>query len=197
MNTVGGSYFESPFPSVTQRAPARRGAASALIIGIFLIPASTSTRQDATGPDPYLIPWTSTTGLGPVLPFSEAPAAVSEPLIGSAVVRKLHDDSGLTWEQLGRLFGVSRRAVHLWANGGRMNSTNAETLSELVIIVSALPASSPEARRTALLASGPDGHSIFDGFRARRLFDSGRVTETTLTPDQLLGARHDDVSSAT
>src|SRR6266542_2454198 len=41
-------------------------------------------------------------------------------------VRHLYEASGLTWEQLARLFGVSRRAVHNWANGGRMTARHVE-----------------------------------------------------------------------
>ena len=28
-------------------------------------------------------------------------------------IRKAHEDSGLTWDQLAKVFGVSRRSVHL------------------------------------------------------------------------------------
>ena len=61
---------------------------------------------------------------------TEAAATVSDEhntVSASAVLadadelRWLKAHSGLTWEQLGKAFGVSRRAVHLWANGGRMN----------------------------------------------------------------------------
>lgn len=46
-------------------------------------------------------------------------------------VAQLRSQAALTWEQLGRLFGVSRRAVHLWASGKRMNAHNVELLREL------------------------------------------------------------------
>ena len=40
--------------------------------------------------------------------------------------------TGLTWDALARVFGVSRRAVHLWANGGRMKDANARQLAGLL-----------------------------------------------------------------
>lgn len=109
-------------------------------------------------------------------------------------MRRLHEESGLTWEQLGRVFGVSRRAVHLWANGSRMNAANTETLAELVAVVRELPGTAPEQRRAELLAPGGDGRSIIDRLRARTACGPGDVTGVPPRPDQLLGARHDDVA---
>ncbi len=195
MSTASVPRAESQFIPPTQSYSARRGTVSTLVVSsIFFAPTITSTHQAATVPFAYLSPWTSSTGLGPARPSAVLDGESPD---SSTVVRKLHDESGLTWEQLGRLFGVSRRAVHLWANGGRMNAGNAETLSDLVSIVRALPATSTNARRNSLLTPGSDGASIVDRFRARHTPGSGQVTGTTYTPDQLLGARHDDVSSAT
>lgn len=106
-------------------------------------------------------------------------------------VRWLHEASGLTWEQLGRVFGVSRRAVHLWANGGRMNATNAELLGQLVAVVRELPGGTADERRGALLAPGADGSSVVDQLRARNRSDARDVSGTPFRPDELLGARHD------
>lgn len=39
-------------------------------------------------------------------------------------VADLKHRSGLTWEQFGKLFGVSRRAVHHWADGGNLTAAN-------------------------------------------------------------------------
>ena len=108
-----------------------------------------------------------------------------------ATVTWLHDAAGLTWEQLGRVFGVSRRAVHMWANGGRMNGANAEALARFAGVVRELPASTSDERRTLLLQSGKSGRSIVDEFRLYR--DGGpAISGTPFTPDQLLGALHDE-----
>jgi len=105
----------------------------------------------------------------------------------------LHDSSGLTWEQLGRALGVSRRAVHLWATGGRINSINAEHLQELVGIVRRVEAKNPDDVRTALLAPRPEGRSFFDDFRTRTQSTRDNVAGTPFAPDQLVGALHDTV----
>ena len=107
-------------------------------------------------------------------------------------VNEAHDDSGLTWEQLARVFGVSRRAVHMWATGGRMNATNAEILMRFVDYLDQMHGG-PDERRTALLTIGRDGSSALDRFRMMyknvdRRFDS------LPRPESLLGALHGDVA---
>ena len=108
-------------------------------------------------------------------------------------VRKAHEDSGLTWEQLARVFCVSRRSVHSWANGARMNATNVELLMRFVGFLGRMEAASPDERRAALLAIGPGDKSALDRFRLdysqlRDAFD------TLPRPESLLGALHDDVT---
>lgn len=98
-------------------------------------------------------------------------------------VRQLKDDSGLTWDQLRRLFGVSRRALHSWAGGARMNSRNEERLVCLESVIAALEGGATE-RRDALLGSSPDGgRSIFQQLALApgvpRLTDIEALTEST------------------
>lgn len=77
-------------------------------------------------------------------------------------VRRVKDDSGLTWDQFRRLFGVSQRSVHLWASGGRMSARNEERLAYIEQVVSALGFATPEQRRDSLLMSpAGGGRSIF------------------------------------
>jgi len=77
-------------------------------------------------------------------------------------VRQVKEDSGLTWDQFRRLFGVSQRSVHLWASGGRMSARNEERLAYIEQVVSALGFATPEQRRDSLLTSPPGrGRSIF------------------------------------
>lgn len=117
--------------------------------------------------------------------------AVPDRLTQAAEVKWLHEASGLTWEQIGRLFGVSRRAIHLWANGSRMNSANAERLGRLVAHVRELPGS-PDERRAALLSRAPGGLSFVDQVRAQNGAADRDITGTPFGPDELLGARHDE-----
>jgi DNA-binding transcriptional regulator YiaG len=78
--------------------------------------------------------------------------------------------TGMTWDALARVFGVSRRAVHLWANGGRMKDANARQLLGLLAQVRAeragkgLPALAPRRahgeRLRAELRPPPPTHFI-------------------------------------
>ena len=107
-------------------------------------------------------------------------------------VRLLHRTSGLTWDQLGKLFGVSRRAVHHWAAGGRMNAANADRLNRLIRIVGNLPAATPDPRRSAILApSGVAGSSLFDSLRSEEASRPDDVNAPSGSVEQRLGARHD------
>ena len=91
--------------------------------------------------------------------------------IGTATsVRELRERSGLTWDEFAGLFGVSRRAVHSWAAGGRMNSVNAARLQDLATLVAQFTGS-PGTVRAALLAPDQVGRSIY-----RRFGDAGRHT---------------------
>ena len=83
-----------------------------------------------------------------------------KPLAASRV-RRLKNESGLTWDQLRRLFGVSERSMHLWAGGARMNARNAERLAYLEQVVHALGAKDADQCREALVSSpGGRGRSI-------------------------------------
>jgi hypothetical protein len=104
----------------------------------------------------------------------------------STQVRALHSRSGLTWEQLSRLFGVSRRAVHQWANGGRMNARHTERLAELSQILSELPAAGPTSMRKLLMTPMRGGRSIFDMLRSNSRFSFDDVAGTMLPPEALL-----------
>ena len=83
-----------------------------------------------------------------------------KPVVASRV-RQLKEDSGLTWDQLRRLLGVSRRAVHMWAGGGQINAKNEERLALLEQIVAALGGRTPADRRSRLLSPSGTGRSVF------------------------------------
>jgi len=113
-------------------------------------------------------------------PREDTPASSAE------LVRALRDQSGLTWDQISRLFGVSRRAVHLWVSGGRMNAANQELLSELISLISKLPGTSPSEKRASLLQPTEYGYSLFDKIRARHAVGASDINRAPFEFDQLL-----------
>ncbi|MBJ6616164.1 DNA-binding transcriptional regulator [Streptomyces sp. I4(2020)] len=106
-------------------------------------------------------------------------------------IRQLRASSGLTWDQMARLFGVSRRAVHLWAAGGRMNSRNIEFLGVLERVVNNLPGSTPEERRALLFSQDGGGRSLYDSLRSFHTPRDDASSDSGYTFDQLIGALHD------
>lgn len=99
--------------------------------------------------------------------------------------------SGLTWDQLGKIFGVSRRAVHMWANGGRLNESNARRLRAFAAIIRGFETempdgSTPEVVRARLLQVEPDGLSVID--RLRQGHSAGPSWGAPFGPERLIDA---------
>jgi transcriptional regulator with XRE-family HTH domain len=74
-----------------------------------------------------------------------------------AAIAELRRSSGLTWDQLARLFGVSRRSLHFWASGSAMTPANEERLQRVLAEIRKVDRGSATANRAMLLAAGPDG----------------------------------------
>jgi hypothetical protein len=94
------------------------------------------------------------------------------------------EHSGLTWDQLGKVLGVSRRAVHLWANGGRMNEANAESLRRFTAAVAAHLGASPAETRAALLAHEGGVESVIDTFRRAQVRRAGEAVGAPFAPEE-------------
>lgn len=110
----------------------------------------------------------------------------------SELLRGLHDFSGLTWEELGRLFGVSRNAVFSWASGGMMNTLHVQLLIELSEKIRLLPATTADERRSLLFALGNRRLSMFDEILFEQMEKRGpAINGSPFTPDQLLGILRD------
>ncbi len=114
-----------------------------------------------------------------------------------AMVRHLQQQSGLTWNELARALGVSRRAVYHWAAGRRLSEHHARRVEELATLISSIGAVTPEQTRAALVSPSPDGPSQLSRFeeesKPRRLipisaltlgdfFDGGELAEAPPAP---------------
>ena len=93
-------------------------------------------------------------------PFGTIPASGGDP--HAVTVYELRRLTALTWEDLGDLLGVSRQAVHDWANGKPIKPGNAEKLRVLVAAFRALPLTDAAGRRAALLSRLSDGRRPLD-----------------------------------
>jgi transcriptional regulator with XRE-family HTH domain len=166
---------------------------SALLVAGLLTGTTTSSLPvSGSAPTAPIQQWTNN-GSGEVVfsvldSFPLTPAV--EPRSLQEMVVALRGLSGLTWDQLARLFGVSRRAIHLWASGGRMNSYHAERLNHIVTVIRTAQARSSRQPREVLLAPGPDGRTLYETLLVDRFVPRG-VNAPALSPEQLLGALHD------
>lgn len=109
----------------------------------------------------------------------------------------IKEHSGLTWDQLGKVFGVSRRAVHMWANGGRLNETNARHLHEFSAVIRKFelesPGSTAEMIRSRCLQIESDGYNIIDQFRRDR--SGGPSWGAPFGPERLIDAVREPLRS--
>lgn len=87
-----------------------------------------------------------------------------------AALGELRRRSGLTWDQVAEVFGVSRRSIHLWASGKPMNSGNEERLHAVLSAVKLVDRGAAGETRAAL-------HTTIDGRPALRLLAEGRIEE--------------------
>jgi DNA-binding transcriptional regulator YiaG len=144
-----------------------------------------------------------TTAGAPVVPSVRVGAAIAE----------LRRVTGFTWDQLARLFGVSRRALHFWASGKAMTPGNQEHLHRLLAVMKKVDRGSATANRAALLSVREGGALPFDLLAAaeydrvvsllsseqRRRARAPKVSAEVLAaraprpPDELVGALHDRV----
>jgi DNA-binding transcriptional regulator YiaG len=89
-------------------------------------------------------------------------AAVADTIDPGAAIAELRRRSGLTWEQLARLFDVDRRSVHFWASGKPMNAANEERLGRLLAVVRHIDRDNARATRAIIVSALPDGVIPFD-----------------------------------
>lgn len=158
--------------------PGTKLAASALI----LFAAAGSTTAGVPIKEPF-----SVVGFAHRETKPAADLQVQAPNADAALVRWVKEQSGLTWDQIARAFDVSRRAVHLWANGGRVSAGNAEALQSFAALIRGAARSSSAETRNTLLSLGPDGLSPIDRFRRAQHAASIAVTGVALDPATLLG----------
>ena len=133
--------------------------------------------------------------------------------VGIAELRRL---SGLTWDQLARLFNLGRRSLHFWASGKPMAPSNEEHLQRLLAVVRRVDRGSASANRALLLGVREDGILPLDLLAAGdyervlsllgagaprrasppRLSDEARAARAPRPPEELVDALHDRIHPA-
>ena len=77
-------------------------------------------------------------------------------------INELRKTSGLTWEQVAKLFNVSRRSIHFWASGQPLASDNEEKLNRLLGVIRYIDRGSASLNRKLLLNPNADGELPLD-----------------------------------
>lgn len=81
--------------------------------------------------------------------------------------------TGLTWEELATLLSVTRRSLHLWANGGPINTPNEKHVRDLLVAVRELDRGTARENRALLLAPlQGGGGTVGDLLRHRSFGDA-------------------------
>jgi DNA-binding transcriptional regulator YiaG len=84
-----------------------------------------------------------------------------------SAIMELHRLTGLTWDQLARLFDVSRRSLHFWASGKALNSANEEHLQQILAVIRNIDRGNARENRSVLLSELRDGTVPFDMLSAK------------------------------
>ncbi len=66
-------------------------------------------------------------------------------------VMELRRRSGLTWDQLGQIFGVTRRTMHFWASGQPLATENERALNAVLAFVRAYDRGAANLNRDVIL----------------------------------------------
>lgn len=146
------------------RQPIRTAAAAFVLATSNLVETGTTAGMPLVRTAPAV----SITSSG--LPYSAVPLRPAR-RTGSRLY-ELRRLTGLTWDEIARLFHVSRRSVFLWASGRPMNSDNETMLARLLAFVQGADLGSARANRQMLLGSTPGGDLVIDLLAAGRVADA-------------------------
>jgi DNA-binding transcriptional regulator YiaG len=184
----------------------RRQVREPLFVGFVLAGLSTSSANAVPVEVVFPRAVAQTTAGTSIIIAERAGAAIAE-------LRRL---SGFTWDQLARLFNVSRRSLHFWASGKAMTPSNEEHLQRLLGVIRRIDRGSAKANRAALLAVRADGTLPFDLLAAEqyervlavlgrgessrpqvpKLSAEALATRAPRAPEDLVGALQDRVHAA-
>lgn len=118
----------------------------------LLIPGTTISKTTNRRPGEFV----------PVEQTSSGFVVTDETITPSAAIAELRRRSGLTWDQLARLFGVSRRSIHFWASGEGLSAVNEERLGRMLAVIRYFDRGNAQVTRSVLMTPLDDAVIPFD-----------------------------------
>jgi transcriptional regulator with XRE-family HTH domain len=177
--------------SSTSALGAMRHPSTHSLIGsrIFMICSSTTASRATTNQE--LLAAIEMTTSGITLPSASSPEATQKAL---SELRRL---SGLTWEQLAKLFNVSRRSLHFWASGQPLSRFNEEQLNRLLGTLQYIDRGSANLNRSLLLKPEHNGNPLLDLLVAGKYEEFKQIVGAGNAPQKLqLGSLSEDSYTA-
>ena len=143
---------------------------------VFLtLPFTTSSR--ATVAQNVLAALEMTTS-GVTLPSTSSPETTQR------AINELRRLSGLTWDQLAKLFNVSRRSLHFWASGQPLSRSNEERLNRLLDAIQYIDRGSANLNRSLLRKPDGNDNPLFDLLIADRYEEFKQLIGTGNAPEE-------------
>jgi len=150
---------------------------------------STSTYRETINRS--LVAASEMTTSGVTVEFISSPESTQKSL---SKIRRL---SGLTWEQIAKLFNVSRRSLHFWASGQPLSRFNEEQLNRLLGTIQFIDQGSASLNRSLLLQPNVDGNPLFDLLVAGKHEEFKQIAGSRNAPQKpLLGVLSEDAHKA-
>ena len=147
----------STFGSMVRPRETTTVVSSLLTLALFLLGQEPTSNSF---PEPVKLAMTSAT---PSLVVDPEPAV---PTIPEAIF-EMRRISGLTWDELASLFGVTRRAIHHWANGNSLKPDNIRQVHDALRVLRTIARTSAEQTRALLLAPLAAGRTALQFLQAR------------------------------
>ena len=97
----------------------------------------------------------------PAVPAAQPVVSFDQSVI-PGMLQQLRRRSGLSWGEIARAAGVSRRTIHNWLSGARVAGVHLTQLLQVSRAVNLVATGSVESTRTALLQPNANGRSIID-----------------------------------
>jgi transcriptional regulator with XRE-family HTH domain len=92
------------------------------------------------------------------------PDAVEAQFYLGGALKEIKDLSGLSWQQIADALGVTRRSLHHWLNGSRINDAHTVRIGQLRNLVDEIAGMPPQEARSFLAAPDASGTSPLKRF---------------------------------